>query len=101
MTLICLALGLVNSSPVNAVQPATPSDCVVDKAFGPVFYSGNNLPSPEIAGLDDCVGREEKYEEETAPPAPDNSGAGIIQPILILLFAILFIMNVPCIDFYE
>ena len=80
---ISLACGFIDAS------KAAKAKCVVEKATGTLFYNGYKpTPAPELAGLDDCIGREENYEESST----EKSSAGIFQPAFIPLLTVLYAM---------
>lgn len=84
---IFLACGFIDASKAKNIKLGT--KCVVEKATGTLFYSGKKpTPAPELAGLDDCIGREENYEEAST----EKSSAGIFQPVFIPLLTILYAM---------
>ena len=87
LLLISLACGFIDTSKADKLKFGT--KCVVEKATGTLFYSGYKAsPAPELAGLDDCIGREENYEEAST----EKSSAGIFQPVFIPLLTILYAM---------
>ena len=84
---IFLACGFIDASKAKNIKLGT--KCVVEKATGTLFYSGKKpTPAPELAGLDDCIGRDENYEESST----EKSSAGIFQPVFIPLLTILYAM---------
>ena len=87
LLLISLACGFIDASKTDKFKLGT--KCVVEKATGTLFYSGYKpAPAPELAGLDDCIGREENYEEAST----EKSSARIFQPAFIPLLTILYAM---------